>query len=166
MQLSASLTHVLEQLSALLAKATPEIYGSPVPALSGATMGQHVRHIIELFQSLFQAYESGIVDYEARPRNRQLETDPEMAAQWLASAIGSFPVQNRELILIASDYKDSNGALNISTNYFRELAYNIEHAIHHMALLRVCVWHHGHITLPESFGVAYSTIKHREQCAQ
>ena len=42
----------------------------------------------------------------------------------------------------------------------------LEHTIHHMALLRVCTWHHGGPRLPENFAVAFSTIKYRERCAQ
>jgi hypothetical protein len=54
----------------------------------------------------------------------------------------------------------------ISTNYFREVAYNIEHTIHHMALIRVGINETTNILLPENFGVASSTIKYRKQCAQ
>ena len=39
---------------------------------------------------------------------------------------------------------------------------NVEHAIHHMALIQVAVKNaFGHIELPPHFGVAYSTVQHQ-----
>jgi len=55
---------------------------------------------------------------------------------------------------------------SIPSNYYRELAYNLEHTIHHMALIRVGVNEVSSIELPVEFGVAYSTVKYRKQCAQ
>jgi hypothetical protein len=44
----------------------------------------------------------------------------------------------------------------------RELLYNLEHAIHHMALIQVAVRQaFPALTLPAHFGVAYSTVQHQ-----
>ncbi len=49
------------------------------------------------------------------------------------------------------------------SSFHREVAYNIEHAIHHMALLKVAVNQTLHyIQLPENFGVASSTVRYQE----
>ena len=66
----------------------------------------------------------------------------------------------------AEDYENSGGIVAIPSNYYREIAYNLEHTIHHMALIRVGVNEVSTIELPQEFGVAYSTIKYRQQCAQ
>ena len=50
----------------------------------------------------------------------------------------------------------------MKSSFYRELSYNIEHAIHHMALLKVAVKQTlTYISLPENFGVASSTIRYR-----
>jgi hypothetical protein len=54
----------------------------------------------------------------------------------------------------------------VQTNYFRELLYNLEHSIHHQALIKVAVLKNKNIQLCSEFGVAKSTIEYRTQCAQ
>jgi hypothetical protein len=55
----------------------------------------------------------------------------------------------------------------VNTSIERELIYNIEHAIHHMAIIQIAVKHYfKYIDLNKNFGIAYATIKHHEKCAQ
>ena len=56
--------------------------------------------------------------------------------------------------------------LRIDSNYFRELLYNLEHCIHHQALIKVAVLQLEHLQIDADFGVARSTIEYRKQCAQ
>jgi hypothetical protein len=70
------------------------------------------------------------------------------------------------LVLEACYDDQSVESITISTNYYREIAYNLEHTIHHMALIRVGLNEVSGIQLPDDFGVASSTVKHRKQCAQ
>ena len=48
--------------------------------------------------------------------------------------------------------------LRIESNYFRELLYNLEHCIHHQALIKVAILQVESITIGRDFGVARSTI--------
>lgn len=59
------------------------------------------------------------------------------------------------------------GVLNtVESNIGRELLYVTEHAVHHMAILKMGIVHSFcHIQFEENFGVAESTINY-QQCAQ
>ena len=60
-----------------------------------------------------------------------------------------------------------DGTLNqLDSNYYREVMYNLEHAIHHHALIKVAIIHFTDLDLPDSFGVAPSTMEYRKACAQ
>ena len=57
-------------------------------------------------------------------------------------------------------------SVNIESNYTRELLYNLEHCVHHQALIKVAILQWNHLQIDENFGVARSTIEYRKQCAQ
>ena len=158
--------HVFVQLSETLRQLTDEEYTKQSNILSGATIGQHVRHIIELFQCLEQGYEIGLVNYEKRKRDYRIETDKALAIELLKDIYRNLEKPNKELVMHAEDYCDQVEVVSVVSNYYRELVFNLEHTIHHMALIRVGVNEVSSFKLPEEFGVAYSTIKYRRQCAQ
>ena len=166
MLLKQPIQHVFVQLSETLNQLTNEEYVRPSKILLNATIGQHVRHIIELFQCLEKGYSEGIVNYEKRKRDFKIETDKELALILLKEIYKNIEKPDKEIILEAEDYCDAIKVIPIPSNYYRELVYNLEHTIHHMALIRVGVNEVSSVTLPEEFGVAYSTLKYRKECAQ
>lgn len=166
MKLSQPIRNVFVQLSETLRQLSDAEYVKPSSILFNATIGQHIRHIIELFTCLEKGYEEGIVNYEKRKRDYRIESDRKFATELLAEVYQQIDKPNKEMVLEAEDYGDSTEIVSIPTNYYREIAYNLEHTIHHMALIRVGVNEISSIRLPVEFGVAYSTIKYRKQCAQ
>jgi len=169
MKLQLAVHSVFGQLVNSLYQLSPDDYTRPCPALSGGTIGQHVRHIIELFQALENGYDAGLVNYEKRKRDHTIETDRETAFRLLRTIEETLPRPDRSLVLeLEASYDgDSDAPLQLATNYFREIAYNLEHAIHHMALIRIGIEEiAGAIVLPENYGIAASTIQYRQQCAQ
>jgi hypothetical protein len=166
MQLQRAVNNIFVQLSWSLEQLTSAQYVQPCDNLNHHSIGQHVRHIIELFQCLEQGYAKGIVNYDGRNRDREIETNKELAARMLPEICGRLDQANKFLQLEASYDEHSGESLTIATNYYREVAYNLEHAIHHMALIRIGITEVSTISLSEDFGVASSTIKHYRQCAQ
>ena len=166
MQLQQAVNNVFVQLSTSLNDLTQAEYVTACKTLFSNTIGQHVRHIIELFQCLENGYEAGVVNYEKRKRDTEIENNKETAAALLQQIHEGLAKVNKELVLEAAYDDHSAETIILSTNYFREVAYNLEHTIHHMALIRVGISEVSEIKLPEDFGVATSTVKYRNQCAQ
>jgi hypothetical protein len=166
MQLQQAVNNVFVQLSETVRQLTPEQYSKPCSNLVNNTIGQHVRHIIELFQCLEKGYPDSQVNYEKRKRDKEIETNKDLALQLLQDIHLNLARPDKELVLQASYDDHSEEPISIKTNYFREIAYNLEHTIHHMALIRVGINEVAAITIPEDFGVASSTVKHKKQCAQ
>ncbi len=166
MQLQQAVNNIFVQLADSLNQLSQEEYSQPCKTLFNNTIGQHVRHIIELFQCLEKGYDSGVVNYEKRKRDTAIETDKDLAGRLLLEIHSGLSKENKVLTLEAS-YDDHNTEpILFETNYNREIAYNLEHTIHHMALIRVGINECSTIALPEDFGVASSTVKYRKQCAQ
>lgn len=133
------------------------------PELSNATIGEHTRHIIELYQSLIENYELGIINYDKRKRNILIQTSIEEARVAIEGILAKIEAPNKNLQLENGVQKTN---FSVQTNYFRELLYNLEHSIHHQALIKVAVLKYQDIVLPENFGIAKSTIEFKSQCAQ
>src|SRR5882757_10976019 len=152
MELLFAVRSVFGQLVGSLCQLKPREYVQPSRALSGHTIGQHVRHIIELFQALENGYEQGIVNYEKRKRDKVIENDPELACRLLEQILTALPRADKPLSLEASYGEDPAGPMTLSTNYYREIAYNLEHTIHHMALIRIGIHETGsELILPEGY---------------
>jgi hypothetical protein len=167
MQLHLAVQKVFGQLAGSLCQLKPGEYVQPSKALSGHTIGQHVRHIIELFQSLENGYQQGVVNYEHRKRDKAIENDVELACHLLEQILTELSRPDKPLSLEASYGEDRAAPMVLSTNYYREIAYNLEHTIHHMALIRIGIGETGSdLVLPEEYGIASSTLKYRRECAQ
>ncbi|MEJ5995073.1 hypothetical protein WG904_11650 [Pedobacter sp. Du54] len=165
-QLRFSITNLLLQLEQVLTALSDEQFCAPVPLLSKSTIGQHIRHIIEFYVELNKGYEVGIINYDGRKRDHSLQTCRVTAIKKLQEISAVLNKENITLNIYA-DYANDDGSIQqLSTNYFRELMYNLEHTVHHMALIRVGIHSCTKLGVPDDFGVAASTIKYREQCAQ
>ncbi len=158
-----SIHNSLNELIDLLSQLSDSEYANPCTELSNASIGEHTRHIIEMFLCLENQYQSGIVNYDKRERNIQIQTNTE------------FAIKSIEIIKTNLDKSDKKIELQqiidgeeirIDSNYFRELLYNLEHCIHHQALIKVAILKYDSLTINANFGVARSTIEYRNQCAQ
>jgi hypothetical protein len=149
------------QLTAALNSITDEEYVQPSQNLSNATIGQHTRHIIELYQCLLNGYEQAVVCYDSRKRNAAIETDKDLAKSLLVGIAMRSEQPNKDLQLRAVYGDASADELVVHTNYYRELVYNLEHTIHHMALIKVGLKELNKAAVNEAFGVASSTVRHK-----
>ncbi len=164
--INQSLQEQLVRLQILLSRVTDTAYTFPSVMLGGSTIGQHVRHILELIQCLRNGYDTGVVNYDDRKRDRRIETERDFARGVMDSLCAEIVRDDKPLLLTEPG---SNGqSSSMLTGYFRELVYNAEHAVHHMAMIRVALRELGLDLVDENFGVAAATIQYKQSqvCVQ
>jgi hypothetical protein len=154
-----AIKNVFAELNESIQELSNREYTHQIPQLSNATIGQHVRHVIEFFQELNKGYETGLVNYDKRKRNNKVEANKEIALELIAGICLCLDKPDKSLLLESSLEEKSNLTILIPTCYLRELSYNLEHTIHHMALIRIGMNEVSSFVLPDSFGVAPSSLK-------
>lgn len=152
----------LEQFKGILLE-LPEVCYSKHCGTLNATIGQHTRHIIELYLCLINGYGTADVSYDRRERNKKIEQEIPFALEQLELIQSNLEKPNKS---IKVSYELSGDETRLESNYYREVMYNLEHTIHHHALIKVGIQQLTTMELPESFGVAPSTLQHRRACAQ
>ncbi|MFQ3576843.1 MAG: DinB family protein [Cytophagales bacterium] len=158
--------NVLIKLIESIEKLTFDEYTEKISVLSNSSIGEHTRHIIELFQQLLEGVSksTNIVNYDNRNRNLTLQQNIDFAIESIAKIIYALNKQNQSL-QIETLHGESN--FLIESNFERELLYNIEHCIHHQAMIKVGLIALGKgESIDPNFGVAKSTLIFRETCVQ
>lgn len=155
---------LLIDVSELISQLNNENYGKNLSVLNLNSIGKHVRHILDLFECLLDS-ENGIINYDERKRNPETETNKEFAIEKIQNIIQNLEKLNlKQSIVLKQKLNDAFCEINSSVE--RELLYNIEHCVHHLAIIRIGIENNfKSVQLPENFGVAHSTISHREQTA-
>jgi len=156
----------LKEIEGLLIKLPSNVYTESKDILTGATVGQHIRHILEFFTCVEKGLEKGVISFDERVRNINIETDKNYALTVIHELINflSGIEEDCPLILKAnfstSDMEDSN----IQSSLFRELAYTLDHTVHHLAIVKIAlISQTEEFGIDENFGVAPSTIRFRKK---
>lgn len=159
---------ILNQLSEAIKQLTDEEFATPSQTLSGSSVGQHLRHTLEFFICLEQGLGEGVINYDKRGHDKKIESHRELALA-VISRISSFVGQQTEdkTLVLEASYNPGDETASVNTSYFRELTYNIEHAVHHMAIMKIGIHEVAdHIVLPTDFGVAASTVRYRKEMSE
>lgn len=162
-QITFAAEHILTQLKHAVTEISETDFIKHSSSLN-STVGQHLRHTLEFFICLEQGYEKNVVNYDKRAHSAAIETSKHMALhtiQQIQHFIASHP-QDKALSLEVGYMPDSDHCEHINTTFFRELIYNIEHAVHHMALMKIGLREVAeYVNVPSDFGIAVSTLRYR-----
>lgn len=157
----------LTELKKLTKELSPVVYVRKNSLLSGATIGQHFRHIIEFYNCIQNGHNQNFVCYDDRKRDELIETEQEYAINKIHEAIFFLnSIKKDKSIDMHVNYSvDKNEKITVSTSLFRELAYALDHTIHHLAIVKIAL-QEEEIELSNDFGVAPSTLIYQKSCAQ
>lgn len=154
---------VLNQLRQLIEQMDAVSYSMPLDIINGATIGKHVRHILDFYTNILNMTDNTVY-YDHRERDVKLETLTFNALDYITH------IQSQLTTL--KENTNVNVVISVNTNYSpkvgstmeRELIYALEHTTHHLAIIKIAVMHtFKHISLPDNFGVAASTIQFQQQ---
>lgn len=168
MNIVKACSNILSQLTDMVNQLTEQDFSKPVNSLGNSSLGQHLRHTLEFFICLEKGFEYGIINYDKRAHDKLIETDKVIALS-VISKISEFVNRqqtDKSLKLEAGYDLDKEDFITIDTNYLRELVYNIEHAVHHMAIMKIGIREAApYVKLSADFGIAASTIRYQEAVA-
>jgi uncharacterized damage-inducible protein DinB len=165
MKISKACTQILDQLTDLVQQITAEDFSKASTALSSSTIGQHLRHTLEFFLCFEKGYKKGVINYDKRAHDKHIETDKFLALSTI-ERIAFFVEtlsENKPLRLEVGYEVNKDEFVTIDTNATRELVYNIEHAVHHMAIMKIGIREVApYVKIASDFGVAASTVRYKE----
>lgn len=153
---------LLEDVLLFLSKVNEVNYKTPIVPLFNSTLGKHTRHAIEIFQCLLCQPRNSVVNYDTRKRDLAMETNKKVAIEAIEDIQQRLQtLENDAPIFVETDLLPNQ---KIHSSLLRELLYNYDHLVHHLALIRVGLhFVQPNIELPDRFGLAVSTINHHQQ---
>ena len=164
MNLKEACSNILSQLADLVDQIREGDFAKPAETLSYSTIGQHLRHTLEFFMCFEQGFDRGLINYDKRAHDKMIETDKFLALASIGR-ISDFinNLTDKPLKLEVGYDIDRETFLTIDTTATRELVYNIEHAVHHMAIMKIGIKEiAAYVKLSPDFGIAASTIRYKE----
>ncbi len=167
MPLASASCALLSQLRGLCAQFSAAEYQQPIDLLSGASLGKHLRHIVEFYDCLLIGLKRTEVCYDDRVRDVRLENDPSFMAlrlKALSDELCGLGPENLSVLLRSELGAEGVATLTVPSTLERELLYVYEHTIHHMAILKIGVLaQFPTVHLAQGFGVADSTLRHERR---
>ncbi len=154
---------LLAQAKRVVLRLPAAVYAASIREAGGQRIGAQMRHVLEFYSVFLDGYEPAQVDYDARPRERAIETDPLVAVRRIDELIHRFD-QIRGLpagFLLrvrAEDARIGDGWLLSTAG--REMQFLRSHAIHHFALIAFLLRALG-VPVEADLGVAPSTLRYQ-----
>lgn len=149
----------LRSLRDLVGDLDPNTYRA-TPSRTSGSVGEHIRHCLDHARALLAGSAHDELSYDSRLRGTHLETDPRAAVDEIDRLC--FDLEDideraleRPIRLRAMTHRDVLPTL-VATTLGREVAFVIQHTIHHCAIVAILLDRLG-VAVPDRFGYAPST---------
>lgn len=155
---------VIEQGIILLGTLSDDEYQHVATPYVNSSIGEHFRHSLDLYFSLMNEQQTGIIDYDFRRRGSQVEEcrttalrEFEHIKQWLLALRSGDIYRHVEVKTEVSLHQQYSEQL--TSSMARELIFVAAHAIHHYALIRVSALY-CNADVSADFGIAPATASY------
>ncbi|SRR6266536_1887572 len=160
---------LLEQVATLLARIDDQVYTSTSKLSPRGSIGGHLRHCLDFYQSFLSGIDRARIDYNLRERDSLTERKTRHALHRIELTIAGLHSMSRTVQTtspLVSTETHGNGVQSwCSSSVVRELEFLQSHTIHHYSLIAMLLRLQG-VEPGEGFGVAPSTLEYwREQAA-
>lgn len=159
----------VQQAKDFLSNISKQDYQAQVKPHLSSSVGGHMRHVLDHYLALKDGLHSGLVNYNKRRRQSDVESCPLLALKqwqdievWLKSV--NQLAANRSLSIICETSVNKSQNIETESTLGRELVFVASHAIHHFSLMAVINSLLGN-TSDTYFGVAPSTATYLRQRA-
>ncbi len=137
------------------------------PSYTQSSIGQHFRHIIDMFMVVAYPENPEIVDYDARRRGAEVETCRDTAIRelnvikiyisaYLSDLDEAYKLLGQDVVIKTEVTIDETHSVVLRSNKLREFVFTSSHAVHHYAVISMIAKIQG-ITLDKNIGVAPAT---------
>ncbi|MBT8148637.1 MAG: hypothetical protein HKO71_08010 [Pseudomonadales bacterium] len=173
-------TELLQQLDAVLGVLDDTLYCKLDERVHDASIGGHVRHVLDHYSCLLTGLAQGVIEYDNRERKLEIEESRPVALKRLQRTIEQLQTiagTAREGDTLQVNLLTCNGdtaqqpaaGASYCSSLARELAFLHSHTVHHNASIAVLLRLHGASELvPQDLGIAPATAQYQEQkkCAR
>jgi len=128
--------------------------------------GAHLRHVVEFYTCFLEGLPKGVVDYAMRRRDLAIEESIEEglnACHQVIELLEDLNVDDLNIPLRLKSESDQDD-IWLESGGLRELEFLIHHSVHHYALMSAQL-RQLHKVVPDTFGLARSTLRHLASCA-
>jgi uncharacterized damage-inducible protein DinB len=151
----------IAQLSSFI-QSVPELMYRELPyEIHNSSIGQHVRHICDIYQALMRDFSSDEIDYNVRRRGHVIEenklvalTELKKIHDWVESIASDDLCHGVAITVEASFSQQCVSTMN--SNKERELFYAFDHTTHHLAMAAL-IAKHLKCPIDANLGVSPST---------
>jgi len=160
-----SLLWQLKEQLTLLRESPDPIYRKTTPNIEGASIGAHLRHILDFYQAFCEGLESGKVNYDHRDRNpetEQLLSKGLFEIERIIEALNFVARFQSQPLLVKNSVSIDGPEPYLRSNLTRELQMLHSHTTHHMAIIGI-ILQLNQVFIQPSFGKAPSTIRFENQ---
>ena len=152
--------YCLDQCDFVLATVSAEDYRQR--SGEGASVGAHMRHILDRYQCYLAGLADDRIDYDARQRDPAIETRVDAARFALGSLRRRLDEAWREadrsrIIQVCERVDRTTPPPSVASTPAREMLALVSHSIHHLAIIVLLLQAQGY-SLPPDLGKAPSTI--------
>jgi len=151
----------LEQVINFIQDLSDEIYIQIPEPLFNSSIGQHLRHILDLYMALIKANDFRNINYDVRRRGLALETNKKEGIKELIKVCDWLKSLNEMTLNMETNINTEVSVYNEITANFpstvgREVSFVSTHLTHHLALMAAIAKFLGH-SVNTNLGVAPAT---------